>query len=124
VVDKNGNKELLKQNTNDSTIHYENKVIVRRLGEIIMPVEVLIHFEDGREVLKKWNGKERSFEFNFKSGYKIDWVKIDPKNKILIDVNLANNKQVIKQNTQPMKKFTIKFLFWIQNIIQSFLWFV
>jgi len=124
LIDKNGNKELLKENTNDSTIHYENKVIVRRLGEITMPVEVLIHFEDGREVLKKWNGKERSFEFNFKSGYKIDWVKIDPKNKILIDVNLANNHQVIKQNTQPMKKFTIKFLFWIQNIIQSFLWFV
>jgi len=124
LIDKNGKKQLLKVNTTDSTITYENKVVVRRLGEVIMPVEVLIHFKDGREVLKNWNGKERSFEFKFKSSYKIDWVKIDSENKILIDVNLANNHKVIKQNTRPMKKFTVKFLFWLQNIIQSIIWFV
>ena len=124
LIDKNGKKKLLEEDENDTTTSYENKVIVRKLGEVVMPVEVLIHFENGREVLKNWDGKERTFTFKFKSGSKIDWVKIDPENKILIDVNLANNHTVIKQNTKPMKKITVKFLFWLQNIIQSIIWFV
>ncbi|MBN2756159.1 MAG: M1 family metallopeptidase [Bacteroidales bacterium] len=124
LVDKNGDKKLITNNLKDSATSYENKVIIKRLGELTMPVEILIHFENGREVTKYWDGKERAIEFKFKSGSKIDWAKIDPENKILIDVNLANNSYKINKETKPIKKYTVKFLFWLQNIIQSIIWFV
>jgi hypothetical protein len=49
----------------DSTKAYESKVRIKREGEVIMPVEVLIKFDDGQEITKTWSGRERSYEFKF-----------------------------------------------------------
>ncbi len=103
---------------------YEAKVILKREGEIIMPVEVLIKFEDGQEITKTWNGRERSHEFKFYTNVKIVSAQIDPENKILIDVDLANNSKQYDVNKNPVWKYFVKFLFWMQNIIQSIVWFV
>jgi hypothetical protein len=55
---------------------------------------------------------------------KIVSAQIDPANKILMDVNLANNSKQDAPNTNPFWKYMVKFLFWMQNIIQSIVWFV
>lgn len=110
--------------TNDSTKIYESKVILKREGEVIMPVEILVHFSNGDEITKTWDGKARTHELKFKSNAKIEWAKIDPENKILIDVNLANNTYTLKQDSKPIWKYAVKFLFWLQNIIQSVVWLV
>ena len=89
-----------------------------------MPVEVLIRFADGQEITKTWSGKERSYEFKFYTNSKVVSAQIDPNYKVLIDVNLANNSKQYKPNTNPIWKYTVKFLFWLQNIIQSIVWFV
>lgn len=91
---------------------------------MIVPVEVLIHFENGKEISKEWDGKSRTTEFKFLTDSKITWVKIDPENKILIDVNPANNSVALEPEKNPIWKYTVKFLFWLQNIIQSAIWFV
>ncbi len=108
----------------DSAKIYESRVVIKREGEMIMPVEVLIHFNNGKEITKYWDGKSRSTEFKFRSVAKVSWAKIDPENKILMDVNLANNSYVLRPNDKPAWKYTVKFLFWLQNIIQSIVWFV
>jgi len=108
----------------DSVKTYESKVILKRKGEVKMPIEILVHFDNGKEITKTWDGKARSYELKFKSSAKIEWAKIDPENKILIDVNLANNSYTLKQDSKPMWKYTVKFLFWLQNIIQSVVWLV
>ncbi|MEN8120913.1 MAG: M1 family metallopeptidase [Bacteroidota bacterium] len=119
---KDGKKP--KTETNDSSKIYESKVILKREGEVKMPIEILVHFSNGKEITKTWDGKARSHELKFKSRVKIEWAKIDPENKILIDVNLANNSYTLKQDSKPMWKYTVKFLFWLQNIIQSVVWLV
>jgi len=121
--DQNGKRIKGSELKQDSTKKYESKVILKRDGEVVMPVEVLIHFEDGQEITKTWSGAERTFEFKFYTNSKIAWAQIDPENKILIDVNLANNSLKLKPDTLPIWKYTVKFLFWIQNIIQTAVWF-
>lgn len=121
--DKDGNKITGDKLITDSTKKYESKVIVKRHGEVTMPLEVLIHFENGQEISKTWSGRERTFEFKFFTNSKIIWAQLDPHNKILIDVNLANNSKQLEPDTHPIWKYTVKFLFWIQNIIQSAVWF-
>ena len=113
-----------KPESTDSSKMYTSKVILNRIGEVIIPVEILVHFNNGKEITKTWDGKARSFELKFKSAAKIEWAKIDPENKILMDVNLLNNSFTLKQDEKPIWKYTVKFLFWLQNIIQSIVWFV
>lgn len=99
---------------------YESKIILHRLGEVIMPVEVLIHFSDGDEVLENWDGKSRSKEFVFERPEKIEWAQIDPDNKIMMDVNLMNNGRTTKPEKLTFWKYATKFLFTLQNAMQMF----
>jgi len=124
LFDKDGKKVKLSELETDSLKEYESKVIVTRLGEVIMPVEVLIRFENGQEIIKTWDGAARSFEFKFLSNSKIAFAQIDPEDKIQIDVDFANNSIQLEQNTNPIWKYTVKFLFWLQNIMQSVVWLV
>jgi hypothetical protein len=124
LFDLDGKKINAGELQTDSTKKYEAKVRVKREGDVIMPVEVLIRFADGQEITKKWSGRERSYEFKFYTDAKIVSAYIDPANKLLIDVNLANNSKQYKPAMNPVWKYTAKFLFWMQNIIQSIVWFV
>ncbi|MFN8258745.1 MAG: M1 family metallopeptidase [Bacteroidales bacterium] len=124
LFDKNGNKVSIDEIGADSLKNYESKVLVTRLGDVVMPVEVLIRFEDGQEITKTWDGMTRSVEFKFLSNSKILYAQIDPQHKLLVDVNLSNNSIQLEQNTNPVWKYSVKFLFWLQNVLQSVVWFV
>ena len=124
LFDLQGEKVKANELPEDSTKKYEAKVRIKREGEIIIPIEVLVRFEDGQEIIKTWSGRERSHEFKFYTDAKIVSAQIDPENKIQIDVNLANNSKQYEPNMNPAWKYMVKFLFWMQNIIQSIVWFV
>ena len=99
---------------------YHSKVLVQRIGEVIVPVEVLVRFENGDTAIVNWNGRERSHEFTFDKEFKIVWAKIDPDQKLQIDINQTNNSMTLTPTRSAIWKVFFKFLFWIQNMIQFF----
>lgn len=98
---------------------YESKVVLFRDGEVIMPQEILIHFEDGEEELILWDGKDRSFEIKRNREAKMQWVMLDPSKKIYMDRNFNDNSKTIEPNRGPIWKYASKFLVWLQNAMQS-----
>jgi hypothetical protein len=119
LVDENGEKVMMKDSLNKNAI-YESSVIIHRLGEICMPVEVLIKFDNGDEILENWDGKARTREFKYDKPEKIVWAKVDPSNKILIDTNLMNNSLSLEPQESTAWKLALKFLLVLQNMIQTF----
>ncbi len=118
ITDLNGEKVLLKDSVDKKT-SYKSKVIIHRLGEVIMPVEVLVKFSNGDEVLETWDGKARTIDFSYERPEKILWAKIDPGNKILIDINLMNNSLTTEPQKSTAWKIALKFLWVLQNMMQS-----
>jgi hypothetical protein len=118
LFDVNGQKELLKDSI-DKKSNFKSKIVLYRLGEAIMPVEVLVKFDNGDEVLENWDGRSRSFEFTYQGANKIVWAKIDPNNKNLMDVNLMNNSLTTEPKKSTAWKLALKFLFVLQNMMQS-----
>ncbi|MEM9916831.1 MAG: M1 family metallopeptidase [Bacteroidota bacterium] len=104
--------------------NYFSRVILHRTGEVTLPTEVLIHFENGEEKLEQWNGRSRTKEFNYTGPSKIEWAKIDPENKIYIDQNLNNNSRTTKPQTTAVKKYSSRFMLWMQQIMQSVTFFI
>ena len=102
---------------------YSSKVIVYRLGEVIMPEEVLIHFDNGDEVVEKWDGRSRTKEFSYERPEKILWAKVDPEEKIKIDINFMNNGKTTEPRKSVAWKNMTSFLFLLQNIIQTIIFF-
>jgi hypothetical protein len=92
-----------------------NSCKIERLGEMIIPTEILIKFADGKEELITWNGESKTKTYKFEKA--INSVIIDPKNKILLDLNLNNNSQTIKQSSLAFTKYALKMMFWLQNML-------
>lgn len=111
--------EKLFRNNNENSEKYISKIIIDRKGEIIMPVEILIKFDNGEELLKHWDGKSRTKDFIFERVEKVVSAQIDPEKKILIDVNLNNNSKTLEKNDAGIWKYVLKFMFWLQNLMQT-----
>jgi hypothetical protein len=87
---------------------------LERTGEIILPVDVLIHFTNGEEVRERWDGKARYKEFNYTGNREIEWVKIDPDFKIRMDVNYNNNSMTMTPQKAPLNRLVNKIIAFIQ----------
>lgn len=98
---------------------FQSKVILYRLGEVQLPVDVLIFFEDGTEKMEKWDGKARSYDFQYTGDQKIDCVVIDPNHKIPIDKNSINNSLNLKQKQTGIWKYVASTMIWMQQVMQN-----
>ena len=120
VYDSSGTKMYYKNYSGDkSRDMFHSKVSVFRLGDVVMPVEILIRFDDGKDTLVTWNGKERTFDLRFDMPQKVVWAKVDPKQKIYMDLNINNNSYTTEPKGTTFKKYMIKFIFWAENLITS-----
>ncbi|MCX6255278.1 MAG: M1 family metallopeptidase [Bacteroidia bacterium] len=96
---------------------YNAVVELERAGEIMLPVDVLIHFENGDEVRESWDGKSRFKDFTYTGKRTIQWVKIDPEFKIKMDVNYINNSKTTNPDRVPVRRLTNKLLTFMQFFI-------
>ena len=100
---------------------YTSVAQLERVGEVMLPVDVLIHFTNGEEVLEKWDGKERFKDYEFTGKREIQWVKIDPDFKIRMDVNYINNSMTIEPYRAPVNRLVNKFLSFLQFCLSMLL---
>jgi hypothetical protein len=108
--------------SNDSPVAdslYKCLVELQRLGEVMLPEEVLVHFINGHEALMSWDGKERYKNLEFMSNSGIEWVKIDPEYKIRMDINFINNSKTYETDNVPVQRFTNKFISFLQFFIST-----
>jgi hypothetical protein len=96
---------------------FNSIVMLERIGEVMLPVEVLVHFNDSTEVLENWDGKARYKDFTYTGTNKIDWVKIDPEFKIAMDINFVNNSMTNTPDRIPVKRITNKLITFLQLLI-------
>jgi hypothetical protein len=102
---------------NDS--FYDAVVELERDGEVMLPVDVLVHFRNGEEILETWDGKGRYKDFRYTGRGEVLWVKIDPENKILMDVNLINNSITLEPDRVPVRRLAGKLTTLLQFFIST-----
>jgi hypothetical protein len=116
---KNGPDSL----NNNSAVRediYRSTAELERGGEVMLPVEVLVHFKNGDEILESWDGKSRYKDFVYTGMREIEWVKIDPEFKIRMDVNYINNSMTLNPDRIPLRRLTNKLI----SLMQFFLNFI
>ncbi len=90
---------------------------LERTGEVMLPVDVLLHFDNGDSIKESWDGKGRFRNFRYTGTRKIDWVKIDPDYKITMDINYNNNSMTVNFDDIPLRKFANKLISFFQFFI-------
>jgi hypothetical protein len=112
-----GDSVLLKKSKSKNDSVYIARVELERIGEVMLPVDVLVHFDNGDKVLETWDGKGRYKDFSYTGKRKVDWVKIDPDYKIKMDVNYINNSLTLNPDLKPVRRYTNKFISLMQFFI-------
>ena len=105
----------------DSLSYYKAVVQLERAGEVMLPVDILIHFDNNEEVRESWDGKSRFKDYSYTGTRKVKWVKIDPEFRIKMDVNYINNSMTDDPDRIPVRRLTNKMVSFIQFILSSVL---
>jgi hypothetical protein len=99
---------------------YLARVGIERIGGMMLPVEVLVSFDNGDEVIEEWDGKERFRDFEYTGTRKVTRVIIDPDNKIDLDINRINNSWTDDPQFTASGRMMTKFVFLMQMMISLF----
>lgn len=101
---------------------YESTIRADRLGDMKLPVEVLVHFDNGKEKRFFWDGKSGRKTIKLTQKTSVLWAKVDPSQTLYIDKNLNNNSFTVMPGSAPAGKYAVKLMFWIQNWMQWLAW--
>ena len=96
---------------------YDSAVTVVRRGDVAMPVDVLLRFDGGHEHRSHWNGEARWARFRVAGGPRLLEAVVDPDEKILLDLDRTNNGRRPEPDPRAAARWTVRTVFWIQNMI-------
>ncbi|MGE5352244.1 MAG: M1 family metallopeptidase, partial [Acidobacteriota bacterium] len=94
----------------------EYEVMAERLGDGIFKEEVAL-YTDRDTIIQKWNGEERWKKMIFRTPNKVMGAEIDPYRKNILDLNYANNSYLLHEQYGGSTNLTVRWLFWIQNLL-------
>ncbi|MBI4481752.1 MAG: M1 family metallopeptidase [Acidobacteria bacterium] len=104
----------LEENSRD----YRSEVVVDRMGGATFPVEILLVFEDGKRLIQAWDGKDRWRRFHFVRPARLRSAEVDPGRKNWFDRDFTNNSRRLRGDSRAGWRWSLRFLFWIQNVLQ------
>lgn len=91
---------------------------VNRMGEMIMPTQIKVVFEDKKFLLVNWDGTDRYKKYKYNK--RIKYVQLDPEYINWMDLNIINNSVSAKEPTKAAAKYSTKILFWVQRLMFFF----
>jgi hypothetical protein len=95
---------------------YRSTVIVRRLGGVQAPVDVVVHFEHGSVIREHWDGQYRWTKFHYARPEKVISAEVDPGRKLAVDANFTNDSRIIQQDNRGAAKWYVRWIFWLENL--------
>jgi hypothetical protein len=99
---------------------FRTEVVVRRYGEAIFPIDVLVTFENGERVTERWSGRDRWRLFVYDRAAKARSAEADPGHVLLLDVNETNNSRTLEpKGPATATKWSLKWMVWLQDCLLS-----
>ena len=95
---------------------YASTVVVRRQGEMVMPVDVAVKFVGKAVERFHWDGWDPWRKYAFTRLERLEWAEVDPDKIHILDVNWLNNVRRVDGDRRVATKWTARWLFWLQNL--------
>lgn len=93
---------------------YETEVVIERRGEVRMPVEVVVAFDDGSETRASWDGIDRWYRIAMTGTRQAVYAAVDPGDKLPLDVNRLNNSRLREPATRGIVRLAGRWGLWLQ----------
>jgi hypothetical protein len=97
---------------------YVTELVVRRHGEAIMPIDVLVSFADGQQTRERWDGRDRSKSYRWERPVRARSAQVDPERVLLLDVNYTNNTWTLEpEGARAARKWSSAWFVWLQDAL-------
>jgi hypothetical protein len=96
---------------------WASSFIVRRRGEIALPVTIAYKFEGHPAERVVWDGQPRWKRFDFTRPTPLEWVDIDPDRAQPLDLDWLNNARRVEPDTRPAAWLTSRWLLVVQQLV-------
>jgi hypothetical protein len=99
---------------------YQTTVVVRRYGEAIFPVDVLITFRNGERVVERWDGVDRWKLYRYDRESPALSAQVDPNRVLLLDVDYTNNSRTLEpKSDRAATRWSLIWTTWLQDCLLS-----
>ncbi|HEY3383313.1 MAG TPA: M1 family metallopeptidase [Vicinamibacterales bacterium] len=123
LFDQAGRREFKAENPTRG--RSRTTVVVRRLGEAVFPVDVLVTFANGEQARERWDGRDRWKMFTYDRAVEARSAEVDSDRVLLLDINRTNNSRTLDpQGTAAATKWTLKWMTWLQDLMLTYSFFV
>lgn len=95
---------------------YRSTVIVRRLGEALAPVDLLVTFDNGETAREHWDGQYRWIKYVYEKPSKAKSAQVDPDGKLALDADFTNNSYTTREDNAGAAKWYVHWIFWLENL--------
>jgi len=96
---------------------YRTRVRVHRKGEVILPVDVLLVFENGDSLSYVWDGEERWTQYIVNKPVKLDYAVVDPQRKLVLDAQFSNNSKTREPQNTAVHLMGNRALYWFESLL-------
>jgi hypothetical protein len=104
---------------------YRTTVVVRRYGEAIFGVDILVTFKNGQTATDHWDGVDRWKLYTYDRDAEARSAQVDPNRVLLLDVNVTNNSRTLESKAaEASKKWSMMWMVWLQDVLLSYAFFV
>jgi hypothetical protein len=120
---KEKKKDAKKDDDKDGKGTYRTRVVVGRDGDIVLPVDVVLTFKNGRTWRTTWDGRAKWIRFTTDYASRLAKVEVDPDRKITLDNDPFNNARHLKAWKGPSAAAKVKaYAFHLAEILTTSLW--
>jgi hypothetical protein len=118
LVDGKGGRAAVEAQPVGKTGSFVTELVVRRYGEAVLPVDVLVTFADGRQVRERWDGRDRWRMYRWERPSRAVTAQVDPGRTLLLDVNSTNNSWTLEpQAPAAARKWSAHWFVWLQDLL-------
>jgi hypothetical protein len=99
----------------DETL-YHTIVKIHRKGEVTLPVDIMLVFEEGDTIRTNWDGQEKWIKFEYTRPEKLKYAAVDPDHKLVLDTRFYNNSRSMERIDKPIFYLKTRFLYTFETL--------
>jgi hypothetical protein len=104
---------------------HRTTVVVRRYGDGVFPVDVVVRFANGETVREHWDGSGQWKAFTYERAAPAVSAEVDPEHVLVLDVNTTNNSRVVQpKSAAASTKWMVTWMVWLQDLLVTYAYFV
>ncbi len=103
----------------------ESTVLVRRRAPGVFPVDIHVTFDDGRELVERWDDGLAWRELTYDDTERVVRVEIDRERVLALDVHRANNSWTAAPRAEAAAdRWTRRWVAWMQHVLLTYAFFI